>query len=163
MKAANLEAFDMGRYGDLRTLCTDNLGVGSESLMIQKDCEKLVEDYFRPYSRLMSDPQARFLALKVEWEAETAHLSSITEICMHPAYQQIIGMGQEAVPLILAELRRKPGHWFWALRSITGEDPVPPQLRGRMRQMAEVWLRWGTRKGIVEREIWESRYISPTS
>ncbi|MBI4849315.1 MAG: hypothetical protein HY808_12205 [Nitrospirae bacterium] len=79
--------------------------------------------------------------LKLEWESETAYLSSITEISKHPAYQQIIGMGHVAVPFILSEMKRKPDHWFWALRSITGEDPVLPEHRGRLRQMSEDWLK----------------------
>lgn len=44
---------------------------------------------------------------------------------MHPAYQQIIGMGEKALPLILRDLRDRPtGHWFWALNAITGEEPT---------------------------------------
>ena len=85
----------------------------------------------------------KFNALKVEWETETAYLSSITEISTHPAYQQIIGMGPIAIPFILAEMKKNPGHWFWALRSITSEDPVLPEHRGRLKQMTEDWLKWG--------------------
>ena len=57
-------------------------------------------------------------------EEATAMFSSITEIAMHPAYQQIIGMGSIAIPFIMRELENRPAHWFWALKSITGEDPV---------------------------------------
>jgi hypothetical protein len=32
-------------------------------------------------------------------------------------------MGRDVVPLILADLRKEPYQWFWALRAITGEDP----------------------------------------
>jgi hypothetical protein len=66
---------------------------------------------------------------------------------MHPAYQQIIGIGPDAIPLILQELERKPGHWFWALKSITGEDPVLPEHRGQIAKMTESWLSWGYEKG----------------
>ncbi len=68
---------------------------------------------------------------------------------MHPAYQQIIGMGQDAIPLILAEMKRKPGHWFWALKSITGEDPVLPEQRGRIKKMTEAWINWGRNQGYI--------------
>jgi hypothetical protein len=88
------------------------------------------------------DPLTRFNGLKTEWKAETAHFSSITRIAMHPAYQQIIGMGQVAIPLILSAMERKPDHWFWALRSITCEDPVLPEHRGRLKQMTDDWLKW---------------------
>jgi hypothetical protein len=33
-------------------------------------------------------------------------------MAMLPPYQQIIGMGPPAVPLILEELRREPDQWF---------------------------------------------------
>ena len=52
-------------------------------------------------------------------------------MAMHPAYQQIVGMGRSAVPFILKELANGPGHWFWALRAISGEDPVSSQGQGR--------------------------------
>jgi hypothetical protein len=67
---------------------------------------------------------------------------------MHPAYQQIIGMGVDALPLILRELEREPDHWFWALEAITGENPVPPTDRGRLNEMARAWLRWASEHSI---------------
>ena len=71
----------------------------------------------------------------------------MTEMAMHPAYQEIIGMGELAVPLILAELERDPDHWFWALKAITGADPVPEHCRGHLEEMAQAWLRWGRMQG----------------
>lgn len=105
--------------------------------------------YMEPISRQMGNPLIKFLELKSLWEEETAILSSITEISMHPAYQQIIGMGQTAVPYILSELTKKPGHWFWALKSITGEDPVRQEQRGRLKEMTKSWLKWGKEKGYI--------------
>ena len=52
------------------------------------------------------------------------------EIADHPAYREIIAMGEPAIGLILAELETRPDHWFEALRALTGEDPVPPEARG---------------------------------
>src|SRR5947209_7891445 len=74
--------------------------------------------------------QRRFADLVRQWKEATRFASSITDMATHPAYQQLIGMGKEALPLILDELRREPDHWFWALKAITGEDPVPPADRG---------------------------------
>lgn len=70
-------------------------------------------------------------------------------MAMLKPYQQIIGMGQAALPLILAELAREPDHWFWALEAITQEDPVPAEARGKVPEMADAWLAWGKQKGIV--------------
>lgn len=69
---------------------------------------------------------------------------------MLPTYQQIIGMGECAVPFILEELRREPDLWFWALKSITGSDPVPPELAGNIDEMARCWVEWGLAEGLIE-------------
>jgi hypothetical protein len=99
--------------------------------------------------RVNGELTSRFRELSDQWKAETAFLSSSTDIAMHPAYQQIVGLGSAAVPLILHELEREPGHWFWALRAITGEDPVPASDRGRVKAMAAAWLEWGRRRGLI--------------
>ena len=91
----------------------------------------------------------KFERLAEVWREETGFLSSSTEIAMHPAYQQIIGMGPSVVPLLLAELRREPNHWFWALKSITGADPVPVEHRGRLEEMTQDWMRWGAANGYI--------------
>jgi hypothetical protein len=115
---------------------------GEESGVIHKELNASVDHYLVPLSREGADPVSRFYRLKHEWEAATAHLSSIEEMAMHPAYQQIIGMGNASLPLIMREMKKRPGHWFWALKAITGADPVPPEKRGRIREMTEVWLFW---------------------
>ena len=94
-----------------------------------------------------SSPQARFRALVRQWKDATLLMSSITDMATHPAYQQMIGMGQAALPWILDELRRDPDQWFWALKAITGEDPVPPADRGNMARMTQNWLSWAKNHG----------------
>ncbi len=54
--------------------------------------------------------ELRFEELARRWERETAFCSSASEIVGHPAYQEIIALGRGVVPLILAELRRRPNH-----------------------------------------------------
>jgi len=92
---------------------------------------------------------AEFARLAENWKAETAHLSSITRAAMHPAYQRIVGMGSSALPLILCELRDRPRQWFWALKAISGEDPVKPEDRGNVPKMREAWLEWGRKRGHI--------------
>ena len=91
----------------------------------------------------------KFEILAQEWKSATAHLSSTTEISLHPAYQRIIGMGETAVPFILQEMSDSPDHWFWALKAITGDSPVPAEHRGRIELMTEDWLVWGKSKGYI--------------
>ena len=68
----------------------------------------------------------------------------------HPAYQEIIGMGWPVVPLLLAELQRRPDHWFIALEEITGANPVPPESEGKVKKMAEAWVQWGKSGGYLK-------------
>ena len=93
--------------------------------------------------------ESAFRKLADKWKQETAHLSSDHEMSMHPAYQRIIGMGPAVVPSLLAELKRDPNHWFWALRSITGENPVSENARGRLDAMITAWLDWGRSRGYT--------------
>ncbi len=102
-------------------------------------------------STLLPEPtpadEQRFGRLAAAWKSGRGATSSLTTMAIHPAYQQIIGMGPAAVPLLLRELERAPDHWFWALKAITGTDPVPPEQRGKLSEMASAWLRWGRDQG----------------
>lgn len=94
-----------------------------------------------------SDARERFEKLVQEWLSDTKFLSNIDEIALHPAYQRIIGMGPEVIPFILEKLITSPSYWFWALKAITGEDPVPADDRGDMVKMTQHWLQWGREHG----------------
>lgn len=97
--------------------------------------------------RASGDLEARFSELAAAWRCDKFSSSSTTQIVTHPAYQRIIGLGPAVVPLILRELGREPDHWFWALKAITGADPVPSEERGNVRAMAARWLTWGREQG----------------
>jgi hypothetical protein len=88
-----------------------------------------------------------FLTLAEQWRHERGPASSTTQLAMCPSYQRIIGLGAAVVPLLLRELERQPDHWFWALKAITGVDPVPAASRGKVSEMAERWLAWGREQG----------------
>lgn len=93
--------------------------------------------------------EQKFADLTEQWQKETAHLSSTLTIAMHPAYQQIIGMGKPVLPLIFKRLIMGSGHWFWALSAITGENPVNPEDAGHVEKMREAWLSLGRERGWV--------------
>lgn len=95
------------------------------------------------------DLHERFAQLVAQWKARSQHMSNTAQMAMLQPYQQIIGMGAPAVPLILQELQREPDHWFWALEAITQENPVPPEAAGRVPQMAEAWINWGKQRGYL--------------
>ncbi|MBI4589264.1 MAG: hypothetical protein HY725_10530 [Candidatus Rokubacteria bacterium] len=101
-----------------------------------------------PITRQREGLEARFERLVRKWRSEVGPTSSLTQMAMHPAYQQIIGMGREAIALLLRELEREPDHWFWALKAITEVDPVEPRLRGKIDEMARAWFKWGREQGF---------------
>lgn len=84
----------------------------------------------------------KFYGLLNNWQEETVTYSDITKKCTHPSYQQIIGMGESVLPYIIDELKTNPNHWFWALKAITGEDPVPDDKKGNIKDMIGIWIEW---------------------
>lgn len=110
--------------------------------------KEAAQHYRIPMTRQAESLEERFQRLVRMWQAEVGPTSSLTQMAMHPAYQQIIGMGREAISLLLRELEREPDHWFWALKAITGVDPVEPRLRGKIDEMAKAWLEWGREQGF---------------
>jgi hypothetical protein len=109
-----------------------------------------------PFPPLGTTPERglseRFQCLAAEWKEQSRFLSNPAQMAMLRPYQRIIGMGLPAVPLILEELRREPDHWFWALEVITEQDPVPPEALGKVRLMAQAWVRWGEEQGLIAHE-----------
>jgi hypothetical protein len=95
----------------------------------------------------VEDLAKRFVALAATWHEETRFSSKMGRAAEHPAYQEIIAMGEKAVPLILAELEKNGGHWFIALHQITGANPVPEESCGKVKEMAAAWIAWGRSKG----------------
>lgn len=91
--------------------------------------------------------EERFRRLAAVWHRETDFLSSMAESSRHPAYQQIIRLGPDVVPLLLRDLEENHTHWFDALRAVTGADPVPPSAGGNIPKMAEAWLTWARGRG----------------
>jgi len=90
-----------------------------------------------------------FTNLASQWIQEVEGMSSTVEMSKHPAYQKIVSMGQAVIPLLLEDLRQNPIYWLPALRQITQENPVQPEQRGKVKQMAEAWLNWGKQHGYI--------------
>jgi hypothetical protein len=105
-------------------------------------------------SEVLADKRTRnslkFQELVKQWKTERGSRSSITQAAMMQPYQSIIGMGEDAIPLIIAQLKSEghdPDQWFWALRAITQENPVRPEDRGNFQKMAQTWIQWAERQG----------------
>jgi uncharacterized protein YukE len=132
---------------------------------LRQQCNELRSDYDRLKNELQSlmgvvgriqdvaegDARKRFAELSAKWKRETRLASNITKKSIHPAYQQIIGMGYAVIRLILMDLAENgPEHWFWALTAITGENPITEEMAGKMEAMTEAWLKWGVTKGFLK-------------
>jgi hypothetical protein len=141
-----VSVLDAGVLGSLSAQMSKQLFWGT-----RPSCEHLSEELLILLAcSERRDIEPEFNELTRKWKSERKSTSSTTTIAMHPAYQQIIGMGKSALPLILRELEKELDHWFWALRAIAGEDPVPEEHRGKMKQMATDWLQWGREQGYAQ-------------
>lgn len=82
----------------------------------------------------------RFTELVEQWTRDMMLSSSSDDVRMHPAYQQVIGLGPQAIPLIYEHMLTGEPHWSWALSSITGEDPATGT--DSPRAATATWIRW---------------------
>ncbi len=110
-------------------------------------------------SESAEDLAKRFAALVATWREGTRHRSRMDQIAAHPAFREIVAMGERAVPLILAYLEKNGGFLFLALQEITGaEPPIPDGFRGNkvicdgwigydIKGTQAAWLAWGREKG----------------
>ncbi len=129
-------------------LAVSAAGASPQSIQLQEQLREVRIYIESAASSIRDRRRERFRGLSRRWREDTQWLSSTTEIAMHPAYQAVIGMGPEALPMILEDLRNNSGHWYWALKAISNEDPVPPRDRGAIKKMKGAWLRWGEEKGF---------------
>jgi hypothetical protein len=91
--------------------------------------------------------RAEFAELAAKWKRDTRFTSSLTKIVLDSSYQSIMAMGKEATPWILGELQESGGHWLWALRHITNEDPA--QGIEDFATAGQAWLTWGRVRGHI--------------
>ena len=91
----------------------------------------------------------RFRRYADKWDRDTSFMSATPMRVMHESYQSIMSMGPEIVPILLRDLQKSRRHWFWALRHLTGENPVPESAKGQTDKMIAAWIDWGKSKGKI--------------
>lgn len=96
--------------------------------------------------------ERRFYRLKKEWELDTAHYSSMQMAATHHAYQEIINLGEAVVPLMVRDMMATETHWFFALATLTGENPVPAQHAGHIPSMVQDWQNWAVANQVFRQE-----------
>jgi hypothetical protein len=98
-----------------------------------------------PAAETIEQGVARLLTI---WRDQTGYTSSSTQITGHPAYQELIALGPAALPFLFRDLEQTgDGHLSKALSVLTGAHPVPAEDRGKIRAVAEAWLRWARENG----------------
>ena len=111
--------------------------------------ENNVEEFFAFVS---ADPiETQFRVLADQWRTETGGFSFDYQREQHPAYDQIVRLGENAIPWILRELRDRPYHWFSVLETLTGDNPINSEAEGNFQRMVDAWVDWGEKKGYIVR------------
>jgi hypothetical protein len=124
------------------------VGVSVASRCIEVRYAESMRHFASPATRRPLALRERFAALAQRWYDDTRFLSSATRMVAHPAYLQIIGMGEAVLPLILRELEKTETFWAPALVAITGIDPTSRDDWGDVHAIATAWLEWARGQGI---------------
>src|SRR5579871_2429751 len=134
-QAGQAALFVAPRAKELTREVTSLYGVSTKSLFLLN----LTVQFAAAMQAHKNALKAKFEILAARWKTERLRFSSSTESLVdHPAYQQIIGLGPEVIPLILDELRREPDYWFWALATLANTNPVPLESRGDLDEMTRI-------------------------
>lgn len=82
-------------------------------------------------------------------EMDAAGVSAPRRLARHPAYAEILSMGDDAIPFLLRKLQGKSGRplWLSLLGNITAERPGLGNET--IDDAADAWIRWGRRRGYV--------------
>lgn len=147
-KRATLQGWIIARRGDSRVECLRHTSIVYrhhertwKEILVQGRIEKSV------FKNLVLE--MKFRALAQEWKREARFASTPNQMFFLPSYQKIIGLGPEAIPLILRDLQKESNHWFWALAAMSGENPVEPRDAGNIRAMRQAWIHWGTQRRFL--------------
>ena len=74
----------------------------------------------QPKEMTARELEATFIALADRLEAKSQYFSFIGQMADDLASQQIVEIGEEAIPLILSRPEQQGGPWYRALECITG-------------------------------------------
>lgn len=95
----------------------------------------------------VKDPELEqiFSGLAATWQEETGGLSSTTRRYSHWAYQAILRLGRDAIPLILTEINERPDWWFEALYALAKPKVNPVRPGMTFEEAVNAWNMWANR------------------
>ena len=88
-----------------------------------------------------SELELMFNGLVKKWQDETGGYSVTTRRYANRSYHSILLLKEDAIPLILNELKVRPDWWFEALEVLTNANPVKPN--STFEEAVNAWLEWG--------------------
>ena len=151
----NAEAVRCNRVGRVechkvlvRRLASKSIRHTANAFVIPKKKALALSDVFFSIQYQSEPLEAEFHALAERWRKDTGKLSMLHKVVMHPAYQQIIGKGEQVLPFIFHEMKIRGGHWIWALQAITGRSDIA-KPEHNFRQAFDAWMKWGEKNGYV--------------
>ena len=109
----------------------------------------------QPKTTKTEEWESTFNVLANKWEKETAYYSLMGQMVQHYSYQLILGMGEEAIPLIMRRIERQGGLWYHALETITGLPSPAGKTNLKtdgwytvdVNEVNAAWLQWGREQG----------------
>jgi hypothetical protein len=104
----------------------------------------------RPKLRLVhasnDEKSIEFEVMADELEESAAIVSSTRTLRNHPAYQGILALGDDAVPLLLKRLELSSNRPIW-LRLLSSLTPYSPGAgHETIREASAAWLQWGRQR-----------------
>ncbi len=89
----------------------------------------------------------RFIELAARCRKDAGSIGEAAAI-QHPAWLEIVSLGEEVIPFMLESLERDSTEfWLSALQRITGVNPATGHKADRAKAAA-AWLDWGRQRGI---------------
>ncbi|HZM01814.1 MAG TPA: hypothetical protein VFC44_02220 [Candidatus Saccharimonadales bacterium] len=111
----------------------------------ERERERAIEE---STSQASGSLEERFNELAQKWREETRGYSLTAQKYAHPAYQSILVLGPDVVPLILNELQVRPGRWLQALKALNnGFDPS--QQGDDFDEAVKAWINWGRATKLI--------------
>ncbi|MEI6622372.1 MAG: hypothetical protein WCP28_10740 [Actinomycetes bacterium] len=92
----------------------------------------------------------QFVALAHQWRSATCGGARAWDSYTHLTYQKIIGLGPQALPLLLRDSKENPMDWLWALVAIVGQDIAAGVET--IEEAARTWRMWAVHEGIISHD-----------
>lgn len=89
----------------------------------------------------------KFQEFENSWTKKTRYFNFIDEIINDVDFQNIIKMGDSAIPFILESINEKPSHLVWALNII--KDSNISQNKLTVSEACKAWVKWGKSSSII--------------